>query len=86
MDLLSSPCDRGATSIFKDDQDMLVPKCARLSDMSKVLSTPDEIDKSEESDATEKSSDNTKRSSDELEEVRQECDLGGEDECVNVGN
>ena len=29
-------------SIFKDDQDTLVPKRARLSDMSKVLSTPDE--------------------------------------------
>ena len=49
-------------SIFNDNQDTLVPKCARLIDMSKVLSTPDEIDEREESDATEESSDDTEQS------------------------
>ena len=40
----------------------------------------------DESDATVESSDDTKQSSDEMEEVSQEHDLGGEDDCVNVGN
>ena len=73
-------------NIFKDDQDTLVPKRARLSYMSKVLSTPDEIDERVESDATLESSDDTEQSSDEMEEVFQERDLSGEDDCVNVGN
>ena len=63
-----------------------MPKRARLSYMSKVLSTPDEIDERVESDATLESSDDTEQSSDEMEEVFQERDLSGEDDCVNVGN
>ena len=78
---------RAQHSIFKDDQDTLVPKRASLSDMLKVLSTPDEIDKRDESDATvESSGDDTEQSPDEMEEVSQERDLSGEDDCVNVGN
>ena len=73
-------------SIFKNDQDTFLPKRARLNDMSKVLSTPDEIDEREESDATEESSDDTEQSSDEMEEVSQERDFSGEDNCVTVGN
>ena len=68
------------------DQDTLVPKRARLSDMSKVLSTPNEIDERDESDATVESSDDTEQSSDEMEEVSQERNLSGEGDCVNVGN
>ena len=87
MDLLSSPCDRGIWgATFKDDKDTLVPKRARLSDMSKALSTPDEIDERDESDATAESSDDTEQSSDEMEEVSQERVLRGEDDCINVGN
>ena len=70
-------------SILKDVQDTLVPKRARLSDMSIVLSTPDEIDERDESDATVESSDDTEQSSDEMEEVSQERDLRGEDGCGN---
>ena len=62
-----------------------MPKRARLSDMSKVLSTPDEIHERDEPDATVESSDDTEQSSDEMEEVSQERNLSGEDDCVNVG-
>ena len=57
----------------------------RLSDMSKVLSTPDEIHERDEADATVESSDDTEQSSDKMEEVSQERNLSGEDDCVNVG-
>ena len=43
-------------------------------------------DKRNESDATVESSGDTEQSSDEMEEVFQEHDLSGEDDCVNVGN
>ena len=53
---------------FKRSRHTLLPKRARLSDMSKVLSTTDEIDEKEDSVATEESSDDTEQSSNEMEE------------------